>query len=102
MLAERKSANMKNIMQDKKECFITGATKGLHKHHIFGAYNRDNSEKYGLWVWLRWDRHIENSPHSTPHNDKDVDAYLKKLGQKKFEETHSRDEFVRIFGRNYL
>ena len=91
-----------SILQDKKECFVTGKTTGLHRHHLYFGYNRDNSEKYGLWVWLHWDRHIENSQYTTPHNNADFDLYLKKLGQRKFEETHSREEFMRIFGRNYL
>ena len=93
---------MKSILQDRKECFLTGATTGLHKHHIFNAYNRGNSETYGLWIWLRWDRHIADSPYRTPHNDAEVDDMLKRLGQKAFEESHSREEFMEIFGRNYL
>jgi len=95
---------MKSILQDEKKCFLTGATSryGLHKHHIFGAYNRDNSEKYGLWVWLKWDRHIADSPHSTPHNDPTIDKMLKRMAQRKFEETHTREEFMQIFGRSWL
>lgn len=93
---------MKSILQDEKKCFLTGCTKGLHRHHIFNGFNRDNSEKYGLWVWLKWDRHIADSPHSTPHNDPTIDEMLKRMAQRKFEETHSRDEFMQIFGRSWL
>ena len=94
---------MKNsILQNNKECFFTGAKNGLNKHHIFGSFNRNNSEKYGLWVWLKWDRHLADSQYRTPHNDKEVDLYLKRLAQKKFEESHSRKEFTEIFGRNWL
>lgn len=93
---------MKSIMQDEKKCYLTGSTIGLHKHHIFNAYNRYNSERYGLWVWLRWDRHIADSPYATPHNDAKIDMMLKRAGQRKFEETHTREEFMRIFGRSYL
>lgn len=93
---------MKSILQDEKKCYITGDTNYLHKHHIFGAFNRDNSEKHGLWVWLRWDYHIADSPHRTPHNDSEVDLMLKRTAQRKFEETHTRQEFMLIFGRNYL
>lgn len=93
---------MNSVLQEEKKCFVTGSTMGLHKHHIFGAFNRDNSEKYGLWVWLKWDRHVNCSPHRTPHNDATVDLMLKKIAQRKFEETHSREEFMQIFGRNYL
>lgn len=93
---------MKSILQEEKRCYLTGSTTGLQKHHIFGAFNRDNSEKYGLWVWLRWDRHLADSPHDTPHNSKDVDLMLKRTAQRKFEETHTREEFMQIFGKNYL
>lgn len=93
---------MKSIIQDEKKCFVTGSTDGLHKHHIFGAFNRDNSEKFGLWVWLRWDYHIADSPNATPHNDKDTDLFFKRMAQRKFEETSTRERFIEIFGRNYL
>lgn len=81
---------------------MTGDTRYLHKHHIFGAFNRQHSEEDGLWIWLRWDYHIENSPHSTPHNDKRVDTFYKKLAQRKYEETHTREEFMQRYGRNWL
>lgn len=34
--------------------------------------------------------------------DKGLDLKLKEMAQAKFEETHTREEFIRIFGRNYL
>lgn len=94
---------MKSILQDEKKCFVTGSERGLHKHHIFGGtMNRDNSEKYGLWVWLRWDRHVADSYHDTPHNCIQMDIWLKRIAQQKFEENHSREEFMQIFGRSWL
>ena len=91
-----------SIMQNEKKCYLTGSKNGLHKHHIFGAFNRDRSEKWGLWVWLKWDRHIDNSPHRTPHNDVEIDMMLKKQGQREFEKRYSHDLFMQEFGRNYL
>ena len=39
---------MRSIMQTRKECYITGSTYNLHKHHIFeGTGRRSQSEKYG-------------------------------------------------------
>ena len=93
---------MNSIIQKEKRCFVTGSREGLHKHHIFGGYNRNNSEKYGLWIWLRWDYHIADSPNNTPHNNKKTDLFYKRLAQRKFEEEYSRSEFVEIFGKNYL
>lgn len=95
---------MKSIIQNEKKCAITGYTgPGLQRHHVFGAANRNLSEKYGLWVWLKWDRHIADSPHATPHNDRATDLWLKRIAQRRFEEVHgTREDFVRLFGRNYL
>lgn len=92
---------MKSIMQDKKECYLTGRTWGLHKHHIFGASNRNNSEKYGLWIWLCPELH--NMSENGVHNNAELMQTIRKAGQMAFEREHgSREDFVRIFGKNYL
>lgn len=91
---------MKSILQTEKMCWYTGDTRDLHKHHIFGgAGNRKLSEKYGLWVWLRADKHT--GPQGV-HENRALDLELKRAGQEAFERTHSREEFMRIFGRNWL
>lgn len=36
------------------------------------------------------------------HFNKELDAQLKQIGQSTFEKTHTRDEFMKNFGRNYL
>ncbi len=92
---------MQSIIQKRKECFKCYAKNDLHSHHIFGGTaNRKSSEKYGLKVWLCGLHH--NLSNDGVHFDKELDAELKKIGQAKFEETHSREEFMQIFGRNYL
>lgn len=92
---------MKSIIQDTKECFITGCTTGLHEHHIFGGANRKNSEKYGLKVWLLPELH--NMSNNGVHFNKELDLVVKRAGQHAFERVHgSREEFIKIFGRNYL
>lgn len=93
---------MKSILQNEKVCYFTGSTQCLDRHHIFFGGNREISEKNGFWVWLRHDMHIAASPNSTPHNNREVDLLLKKACQEKYEETHSREEFIRLIGRNYL
>ena len=49
----------KSIMQEDRECFISGYTGALDKHHIYAGSCRKASEKYGCWVWLRHDIHME-------------------------------------------
>ena len=92
----------KSILQDEKVCFLTGSTEELDKHHIYFGPNRKISEKHGFWVWLRHDMHIAGSQNKTPHNCRYVDLYLKEKCQRKYEETHSREEFIALIGRSYL
>lgn len=91
---------MKSILQTEKECWYTGETHELHKHHVFGGINRKNSEKHGLWVWLRPDLH--NMSDAGVHFDRAKDIELKQIAQAAFEAKYSREEFMRIFGRNWL
>lgn len=89
------------LQPDTRECYITGATDGLHKHHIYGGNpNRRISEEHGFFVWLRADWH--NMADYGVHFNKDLDRRLKQECQERFEETHSREEFMRLIGRNYL
>lgn len=67
------------------------------RHEIFfGTSNRRLSKKYGLWV------NVCPQIHNKIHADRETDLKLKKQGQSKFEETHSREEFMALFGRNWL
>lgn len=92
---------MKSILQSEKAYFLSGSTTNLEKHHIFpGTANRKNSDENGLWVWLRHDLH--NEPPLGVHYNKALGNVLKMLGQMAFKRKHSHDEFMQIFGRNYL
>lgn len=93
---------MKSIIQDTKECFITGQTTGLHKHHIFGGANRDLSEKYGLTIWLISQLHNMGGDKCV-HQNKELMQLVRRTGQLAFERVHgTREDFIKIFGRNYL
>ena len=94
---------MKSIMQDRKECYITGRTDNLHKHHIFyGSGLRKISEQNGFHVWLTYDLHNGNNPEAVHNNpNTGYDLMLKVKCQEIFEQTHSRADFMRIIGRNY-
>lgn len=88
-------------MQDTKECFITHDTHNLHKHHIFPGGNRNNSEKYGLWIWLRADWH-NLAPYGV-HQNGALDRDIKKMAQERWEQTYgTREEFRKIFGKSWL
>ncbi len=92
---------MKSIIQKEKRCYLCGTTYNLHEHHcIHGSGNRKNSEKYGLKIWLCAAHH--NMSNYGVHNDAKLDLEIKQMAQKEFEKTHTREEFMKIFGKNYL
>lgn len=87
-----------SIMQDEKECYLTGVQAGLDKHHIYhGTANRKISEQWGCWCWLK------HSIHMDLHDrDKELDRFLQKECQKAFEAKYSHKKFMELFGKNYL
>ena len=92
---------MDSILQSKRECIITGATDGLHKHHIYlGNPGRKISEENGFGCWLQWDWH--NGAGYGVHFDRKLDLELKRMCQEEYEKTHSREEFIRLIGKSYL
>lgn len=107
---------MKSVIQRKedRQCYICKNFLGdfsekndLEEHHIFeGTANRRQSEKYGLKVMLCRHHHTgdingsKDAVHSKGCND--YDQRLKQIAQVAFEQDHSREEFMRAFGRNYL
>lgn len=90
---------MNSIIQDKKECYICHTNKNLQIHHIFFGKNRHVSEQPGFKVWLCLNHHTGDEGI---HFDKDVDLTLKRLCQKEYEKTHTREDFIRLINRNYL
>lgn len=90
----------KSILQKDKECFLCPCLRNLEQHHIFGGANRKWSEKYGLKVWLCPRCHRDQK--QGVHGNKEIMAIMHRTGQQAFEKTHSREDFMKIFGRNYL
>ena len=75
----------------------------LDCHHVYGASNRNNSEKYGLKVYIHHNKcHIfgENSVH----RNAEVNCALQKMVQKRAMRHYgwSIEDFRNIFGRNYI
>lgn len=98
--AIRGRLNMKTIIQDKKECYFCHTTLNLHDHHIYFGKNRKISEQNGFKVWLCARHH--NMSNSGVHFDYSKDIYLKQLCQSVYEQTHTRQEFMALVGKNYL
>ena len=90
---------MDSILQKNKCCYMCETELNLEKHHIFFSSNRDNSEEDGLTIWLCMKHHRGNY---SPHQNRKFDLLLKEMAQEKFEETHTREDFLQRYGRSYL
>ena len=81
--------------------YINFEKPGYHKHHIFNGNGlRNLSEKFGLYVWVKWDDHVldSNSLHENPR----LMLALKRKGQKQFQQHFPNLDFKKYFGKNYL
>ncbi len=95
---------MKSIMELPKarECYVCGSTGQLEEHHIFfGTANRKHSERAGLKVHLciRCHRGSGTGVHG---GNRELDRRLKEEAQQAYERTHTRTEFMKLIGKNYL
>ena len=95
---------LKSILtDDMNTCYATGRTGHIEVHHIFGAFNRKRSEKYGFVVPL----HAEVHPNGAfctldSKSRKELDYWLKSLCQEYFlKNIGTRDEWYQEFGRFY-
>ena len=93
---------MKSILQDNKESYISGLTHNLEEHHVFfGTGKRTISEKNGFKVWLTSFEH-RGTDGVHGKNGHKLDLKLKQECQRKYEETHTREQFIKLIGKSYL
>lgn len=89
-----------SVICDDRECYFCRKTYNLHKHHVLNGPDRKHAEEDGLWVWLCIHHHTTGP--SAVHVNHNIDFGLKKTAQRKYEETHTREEWMRRYRRNYL
>lgn len=88
---------MKSIISNEKRCLICGNTMNLHIHHIFNGYGlRKKSEEDGLKVYLC------AFCHKRVHENKKELNFLKMLGERKYLETHSYEDYMKRYKVNYI
>jgi hypothetical protein len=72
----------------------------MEDHHVFGASNKKNSEKYGMKIRIcHW---CHNEPLGGIHHNRVNELKLKREYQAKFEAEHPELNFLSVFGKNYL
>jgi len=83
-----------------KQCYLCGRQFGLEVHHIWaGVANRRISDANGFWVYLCSFCH--RSKGGAQYNN-ELNQKLKAECQQEFEKTHTREEFMKLIGKNYL
>lgn len=102
---QRKSNKLTNLERNRysvfsdniERCYLCGNTYKLTWHEIYAGRNRQNSMKNGLCLRLCLNCHSKEQENSQ-FND-----YWHKQGQLYWEEfIGTREEFIRVFRRNYL
>ena len=90
----------KSILPTKEgKCYVCNNETETVRHEVFyGTANRVNSKYYGTWVNVCPRCHA--ILHADPNRGRDAD--LKKNAQWLFERSHSRVDFIRIYGRSWL
>lgn len=87
----------KSLLQHEKKCFVTGYEGQLDRHHVYAGSRRRASEKWGCWVWLRHDIHMELHQRNPA-----LDKMIKRTCQEAFEQKHGHEIFMRVFGKSWL
>ena len=87
---------------EDRVCFYCGRMYMVEEHHlVHGSSNRKHSERLGLVIDLCSECHTGRNKHSA--HGSEWNLKYKKLAQRCYEDRgHTREEFMSIFGRNYL
>ena len=83
------------LTNNLKQCYICKSSP-VDIHEIYGGANRKTSMKNGFCI--PFCRHH----HDLITNNSVLSNIYKVICQRKFEETHSREEFIKIIGKNYI
>lgn len=68
-------------------------------HHCFPGRNRQIADKHGYLVPLCNEHH---TGRTGVHQNKELMNKYKVFAQRKYEENHTRQDFIREFGKNYI
>lgn len=92
-----KKTSRSSIISNSPYCFYCGSPL-VQKHHIFGGGLREVSEENGFWVYLCMNHHTGRcGVHGHPEKLRE----LRVMCQKKYLQTHSMEEWMKLMRRNY-
>lgn len=87
-------------MLNDKECWICGATEGLEVHHCLQGKFRQLADEDGLTVYLCHKHHTGSM--NSAHKNIGMRKRLSQLAQMHYLETHTFEEWMQRYGKNYL
>lgn len=94
-LAKLEKNRFSIITKDLEHCYLCG-NKKQELHELVEGKNRQASMKYGLVI------PICRKCHILVTNNRTLQEKLHKVAQKEFKKHYKSENFVQIFGKNYL
>lgn len=94
-LAKLEKNRFSIITKDLEHCYLCGNQK-QELHELVEGKNRQASMKYGLVI------PICRKCHILVTNNRTLQEKLHKVAQKEFKKHYKSENFVQIFGKNYL
>lgn len=92
--------NRYSILNNLDKCYFCGRPAECIHEVYFGTANRQISIKNGFCVGLCHREH--NLSNKSVHKDREMDLRLKRVYQKEYERSHTRDDFINLIGKSYL
>lgn len=87
------------VIADMDWCYLCGRPRECIHHIYTGTANRKISDKHGFILPLCNEHHTGKDGI---HFDRELDQRVRRTCQRRYEETHSREEFIKLIGRSYL
>lgn len=94
--AKREKERFSIIYRDLTKCCNCGSKIGIEKNEVFEGSYRQTSIRYGMVCPFC------KICHSQFHNDIMFNLFYKVMFEKEFLKTHSKEEFIKIFGQDYI
>lgn len=94
--AKREKERFSIIYRDLTKCCNCGSKIGIEKNEVFEGSYRQISIRYGMVCPFC------KTCHTQFHNDIMLNLFYKVMFEKEFLKTHSKEEFIKIFGQDYI
>lgn len=95
-LAKKEKERFSIIYSDLTKCCQCGSKIGIEKNEVFGGSYRQISIKLGMVCSMC------RQCHNRFHNDIMFNLFYKVMFEKEYLKTHTKEEFISNFGKDYI